>query len=92
MLTDNNASLRASGSVGQLSQESSLVNLQQRGIDPFTEHKRVKQSVRFPLNPAFFKTSLQDRQILQSMNAYCRTLKLPLNKKQKVEYLSERAK
>ena len=47
--------------------------------------------MRFPLNPAFFKTSLQDRQILQSMNAYCRTLKLPLNKKQKVEYLSERA-
>jgi len=52
----------------------------------------VKKSIFFPLNPAFFKTSVQDRLILQSMNAYCRTLKVPLNKKQNLEYMTERAK
>ena len=77
--------------MSKMSVASSMVNLQRNGLDPFNEHKRVKRSVRFPLNPAFFKTSLQDRQILQSMNAYCRTLKVPLNKKQNVEYMTERA-
>ena len=48
--------------------------------------------MRFPLNPAFFNTSLKDRQTLQSMNEYCRTLKVPLNKKQNFEYVTERTK
>lgn len=29
---------------------------------------------------------------MQSLNTYCRTLKLPLNKKQNVEYVTERAR
>ena len=68
------------------------MQLQRAGIDPIEEHKRVKQNVRFPLNPAFFNTSLKDRQMLQSMNEYCRTLKVPLNKKQNFEYVTERTK
>ena len=43
---------------------ASLMELQKGGIDPFKEHKKVKSSVKFPLNPAFFKTSVQDRQLL----------------------------
>jgi len=68
-----------------MSKQSSMVELQKHGVDPFREHKRVKKIVKFPLNPAFFMTSVQDRQILQSMNAYVRTLKVPLNKNQNVE-------
>ena len=60
-------------------------------MDPFTEHKRVKTNVHFPLNPAFFKTNKQDRMNLQSVNAFCRTLKVPLNKDQEFEYMTERA-
>ena len=74
------------------SHQSSMVDLQQKGIDPVKEHDRVQSKLKFPLNPAFFKTSLQDRQTLQSMNAYCRTIKLPLNKQQNLEYMSQRAK
>ena len=73
-----------------MSKQGSMSELQKCGVDPFAEHKRVKQKVKFPLNPAFFKTSVQDRKILQSMNAYVRTLKVPLNKNQNVEYMTER--
>lgn len=84
--------LRVTRNSGKLNHDSSLVQLQRAGIDPVEEHKRVKQNVRFPLNPAFFNTSLKDRQMLQSMNEYCRTLKVPLNKKQNFEYVTERTK
>ena len=71
---------------------NTLVAYQKDGIDPFIEHKRVKKSIKFPMNPAFFKTSLQDRKVLQSLNSYCRSLKVPLNARQNVEYVTERAK
>ena len=42
----------------------SLVDMQKIGVDPFKEHKRVKKNIKFPMNPAFFKTSMQDRKTL----------------------------